>query len=112
MKSLGVDHVIFPDNGYYFDPVYAPKAIAQNFFPIYAFYGADPFVGVAFNSDPDHQVYKDGDLVVGAQNDATFGTNPIISPQAVTCSQMYNSEGLAVPLPTPGASVGPAYALV
>jgi hypothetical protein len=109
LKSLGVDHIIVPLDGYYFEPVFAPKALAQGLNAIYAFFGTNPFQGVAFSSDPVKAIYQNGDLVVGASSDATFGTNPPVTPVETQCNQMYNSQGLAVPLPTPGATVGPAY---
>jgi hypothetical protein len=109
MKSLGVDHVIIPDDGYFFEPVFAPKALSQGFTPLYAFFGASPFAGTNLSSDAVKAVYQNGDLVVGATSGASFGTDPPITPTEHQCNQMYNSEGLAVPLPTPGASVGPAY---
>jgi len=107
-KSEGVDHVIVPQDGYLFEPVYAPKAIAQNYNPVYAFFGPPPY-SLPLSADPNHAAYTNGSLIVASSDGS--GTTPPITSVEKTCHTMYNSVGLAMPLPTPGAVVGSAYSL-
>jgi ABC-type branched-subunit amino acid transport system substrate-binding protein len=107
-KSEGVNHIIVPQDGYLFEPVYAPKAIAQNYNPVYAFFGPPPY-SQPLSSDPNKAAYTNGSLIVTPSDGA--GTNPPITPVEKTCHTMYNSVGLAMPFPTPGSVVGSAYSL-